>query len=191
MPYLTLKRRCKWILGLIVMVEFDQNNKVFLSYRRSESSFTARSIFQYLFAKGHDVFMDVESINNGTFDVILEQIRARIHFLIILSPHTLDRFLEPGDWLRREIEYAMEKQRNIVPVLVEDFKFDKKAKKYLTGKLEELPGINGLTLTHEYFEAGMEKLRNRFLGDPTSVLMTTTGESIIRGIPLNAPHNID
>ncbi len=48
--------------------------------------------------------------------IILNQIEARAHFVVILTPGTVERCTEPGDWLRREIEYAMDKQRNIVPL---------------------------------------------------------------------------
>jgi tetratricopeptide (TPR) repeat protein len=144
----------------------DPDKTVFISYRRNVSSFIARSIFLDLRANGYDVFMDVESIDNGTFDtVILNQIAARAHFVIILTPGTLEDCDRPGDWLRREIEEAMTLQRNIVPVLVNEFKFES-AKPLLTGKLAELPRFNGLTLPHEYFDEAMVRLRSRYLKQP-------------------------
>jgi hypothetical protein len=44
---------------------------VFISYRRSLSSGTARALFQALKALGYDVFMDVESIDSGQFETII------------------------------------------------------------------------------------------------------------------------
>lgn len=146
----------------------DAEKTVFISYRRKVSSFIARAIFQDLRSNGYDVFMDVENIDSGTFDtIILNQIEARAHFLVILTPGTLNRCVNADDWLRKEIEHAMECERNIVPVLVNGFKFDKKVSKFLTDKLEQLPRLNGLTLPHEYFEAGMERLRERFFKKPS------------------------
>jgi acyl carrier protein len=145
----------------------DANNTVFISYRRKASWSIARAIFMDLREHGYDVFMDVESIDSGTFDtIILNQIAARAHFLVILASNTLERCIEPGDWLRREIEHAIDLNRNIVPVLVENFQFDDKTRRYLTGKLEKLPRFNALTVPHEYFDAAMEKLRTRFLKQP-------------------------
>jgi tetratricopeptide (TPR) repeat protein len=136
---------------------------VFISYRRIVSSYIARAIFQDLRSHGFDVFMDVESIDAGHFEtIIINQIQARAHFIVILSPGTVERCIEGGDWLRREIEYAMECGRNIVPILANDFRFDG-TKSYLTGALAELSRFNALTLHHEYFEEGMERLRTRFL----------------------------
>ncbi len=87
----------------------DEHKTVFISYRRNVASFIARAIFLELRANGYDVFMDVESIDSGAFDtIILRQIEARAHFVLILTPGTLERCAEPGDWLRREIEHAMD-----------------------------------------------------------------------------------
>jgi len=144
----------------------DAEKTVFISYRRNVSSFIARAIFLDLREHGYDVFMDVESIDSGQFDtIILNQIAARAHFLVILTPGSVERCAEPDDWLRREIEFAMDLQRNIVPVLVSNFSFSEK-EAYLTGKLSELRRYNGLSLPHDYFDAAMERLRNRFLKRP-------------------------
>lgn len=143
-----------------------EEKTVFISYRRSASSFVARAIFMDLHMHGYDVFMDVENIDSGTFDTkILNQIEARAHFLVILSPGTLDRVNQPGDWLRREIEHAIQVRRNVVPILVGDFRFEE-YKHLLTGTLAELPRYNGPTLYHEYFDAAMDRLRTRFLKQP-------------------------
>ena len=144
----------------------DAEKTVFISYRRNVSSFIARAIFLDLRANGYDVFMDVESIDSGTFDtIILNQIEARGHFVVVLTPGSVERCVEPDDWLRREIEYAMDKQRNIVPVLANGFTFNG-TERYLTGKLSELYRYNALPLYHEYFDEGMTRLRTRFLKQP-------------------------
>ncbi len=102
----------------------DEHKTVFISYRRKVAAYHARAIFQDLRANGYDVFMDVENIDSGQFDqIILNQIEARAHFLMILTPGSVERCAEPSDWLRREIEYAMDKQRNIVPLFINGFTF--------------------------------------------------------------------
>jgi hypothetical protein len=101
----------------------DDQKTVFISYRRSASRYIARSIFEHLQAHGYDVFLDVESIDAGDFErIILGQIQARAHFLIILSTGTVKRFEEKGDWLRREIEFALDLKRNVIPVTIDTFK---------------------------------------------------------------------
>src|SRR5687768_16336140 len=96
---------------------------VFISYRRT-NSFMARAVYQSLTAKGFDVFFDYEGSNSGDFvQIMLGNLRARAHFLVILTPSALERCSEPEDWLRKEIEAAIEEKRNIVPLFFEGFNF--------------------------------------------------------------------
>jgi len=151
------------------------HNTVFISYRRSVSAYIARAIYYDLKQNGYDVFMDVESIDSGQFDtIILRQIEARAHFLIICTPGTFERVTESGDWLRREIEYALDNGRNIVPIITADFKFAKETNALLTGKLADLPRYNAVNAPHDYFEEAMTRLRTRFLKLPVGVSITPT-----------------
>ncbi len=137
---------------------------VFISYRRTNVPW-ALAIYQNLTTHGYDVFFDYQSIDSGNFEkVILENIKARAHFLVILTPSALERCNEPGDWLRREIEIAMDEKRNIVPVMLESFDFGSPlVKDALTGKLAMLSNLNGLRVYSEYFFEAMNKLRERYL----------------------------
>ena len=57
--------------------------------------------------------------HSGDFErIILGNITARAHFLVLLTPSALERCDDPGDWLRREIETALANQRNIVPLML-------------------------------------------------------------------------
>jgi tetratricopeptide (TPR) repeat protein len=140
---------------------------VFISYRRT-NSFMARAVFQSLTARGYDVFFDYEGINSGDFEqIILGNLRARAHFLVILTPSALERCNEPGDWLRREIEMAIDEKRNIVPLFFEGFNFESPSiGQYLTGKMARLKSYNGLNVPSDYFNEAMDKLTNRFLNTP-------------------------
>jgi hypothetical protein len=109
---------------------------VFVSYRRTNAAW-ALAIFQDLTQHGYDVFFDFQGIASGDFErVILENIRARAYFLVVLTPSALDRCGDPEDWLRREIETALETRRNIVPLMLEQFDFSTPSiANRLTGKL--------------------------------------------------------
>lgn len=145
---------------------------VFLSYRRTNAPW-ALAIYQNLTANGFDVFFDYNGIASGDFEsVILENIKARAHFLIVLTPSALERCGDPGDWLRREIEEAMECRRNIVPLMLEGFGFGTPAiASQLTGRLAALKAYNGLGVPFEYFDAAMEKLREKFLNVPANAVL--------------------
>lgn len=144
----------------------ETEKKVFISYRRKVSAGWAHVIYADLIAKGYDVFMDVESIDSGKFErIILNQIEAHAHFLLILTPGSLDRCNQPNDWLTREIQHAIKLQRNIVPLLFERFSFADHAKT-LPAAVAALPAYNALEMPHGYFSDGMAKLRERFLKQP-------------------------
>ncbi len=137
---------------------------VFLSYRRT-NAFGALAIFQDLTQHGYDVFFDYNGIPSGDFEtVILENVRARAHFLVLLTPSALERCSEPEDWLRREIETAIEEKRNIVPLMLEGFSFGTPSiADQLTGKLALLRKYQALSVPVEYFAEAMDRLRTRYL----------------------------
>jgi tetratricopeptide (TPR) repeat protein len=120
-------------------------------------------VFQALTISGFDVFIDYEGIATGDFEsIILENVRSRSHFLIMLTPSSLERCAEPGDWMRREIETAMAAKRNIVPLTLEGFSFSSSAiLKQLTGGLKPLSKYQAIGVPNEYFLAAMDKLRKR------------------------------
>ena len=153
----------------------DASKTIFISYRRSTSKYLARLIFDRLRTAGFDVFFDVNTIDNGHFDsMILSQIAARPHFVLLLSPGTLERCTNQDDWLRREIEEAMRLQRNIVPVIEEGFDFSHETE-YLPQHLrDEFRRYNTLPLVHFYFDAVMDTLINRFLQQSVENVSVTT-----------------
>lgn len=138
---------------------------VFISYRHSNAGW-ATAIYQYLMTHGYDVFKDFENIGSGDFErVILESIRARAHFLIVLTPTALEHCGNPEDWLRREIEAAIMHRRNIVPVMFDKFDFTTPAiSRQLTGSLAALKRYQALSVPSEFFAEAMERLcGERFL----------------------------
>jgi len=145
---------------------------VFLSYRRTNFPW-ALAIFQDLTQHGYDVFFDYLGIASGDFDsVILGNITARAHFLVLLTPSALERCDDSADWLRREIETALANQRNIVPLMLEGFDFGTpKIASQLTDKLAALKHYNGLSIPPEYFLEAMGRLRDKYLNVPLTAVM--------------------
>lgn len=137
---------------------------VFISYRRTDGAW-ALTVYNWLTQHGYDAFIDYEGIGPGAFEsVIIDNILARAHFLVILSPTALDRCNKPGDWLRREIETAMASGRNVVPLMVDGFTFgDPKVSAALTGSLEPLAAYNGLDISVGTFADKMNRLSTKFL----------------------------
>lgn len=90
---------------------------IFISYRREGGKEWARSLKSELERRGYRVFLDFDELKDGVFDRrIMEAIDAAPIFIILLSPHALDRCVNENDWVRREIEYALLHGRHIVPI---------------------------------------------------------------------------
>lgn len=152
---------------------------VFISYRRIDMAW-ALAIRHQLIDRGHDVFVDVQSLKSGDFDQVLcEQIRARANFLLLLTPNALDRCPEPDDWLLRELQVALESRRNIVPVLLEGFSFDAPTVVTLLGELPPLALLkkyNALTIPSDYFDEGIQRLCSRFLAASVDTVLHPPSE---------------
>jgi hypothetical protein len=109
---------------------------VFLSYQRNSSADLARYLHDRLEALGVDVFFDVESINAGRFAAIIEhEIVNREHFLVILTPTTLE-----SEWVRREVRIALDHQKPVIPVTTQGFNFAQHMHDDVVG-LEQYSGI--------------------------------------------------
>ena len=152
---------------------------VFISYRRTDISW-ALAVYQYLTGHGFDVFFDYTSIPSGDFEqIIVSNIRARAHFVLILTPTALDRCSDPNDWLRREIETALDEKRNIIPLFFEGFNFGSPSvARILTGKLDALDRYNGLEIPSGYFLEAMERLRTRYLNVPLTAVIHPVPEDV-------------
>ncbi|MEP7133839.1 MAG: SUMF1/EgtB/PvdO family nonheme iron enzyme [Chloroflexota bacterium] len=147
-------------------------NTVFISYRRTDV-YTALAVYENLKNQGYDVFFDYRSISSGDFEqIITSNIRARAHFLLILTATALDRCSEPGDWLRREIEFAIDEKRNIIPLFFKGFRFGAPSvAEKLTGKLRNLSRYNGLNVHEDYFDEAMHRLPTQFLNIPLDTVL--------------------
>lgn len=156
---------------------------VFISYRRTDISW-ALAVYQYLTSQNYDVFFDYSSIPSGDFEqIIVSNIRARAHFVLILTPAALDRCSEPGDWLRREIETAMEEKRNIIPLFFDGFTFGSASvAEKLTGKLADVKRYNGLDIPSGYFMEAMERLRSRYLNVPLNAVIHPVSTQVRRKV---------
>lgn len=129
---------------------------VFISYRRDPSWGQARCIADSLRERGIRVFMDVDNIDEGKFAEIIQQaIHNCDHFVPIIAPTTLE-----SEWVRREIVLALEYDRSIIPLLVDGFQFSIMP---LPDEVKEIASHNAITVTHEFYDAAMERLATRFI----------------------------
>lgn len=90
---------------------------IFISYRRDVGAQYARILQLMLIQRGYKVFLDYDELKDGTFsDRIIEAIRQSEVFMPVLSAGSMKRCANDGDWVRREIMFAVEQGKHFVPV---------------------------------------------------------------------------
>jgi tetratricopeptide (TPR) repeat protein len=164
------------------MPTLTPSNSVFISYRRDASRYLTLAIFQDLKAHGFDVFYDIESIDAGQFDtIILNQIPAHPYFLLVLTPTTLERCKNEGDWLLREIEEALHQERVCIWMYSHDFDLAD-IDKHLPEKVsKQLQRFQNIDIPKNYFDAAMQRLRDRYL-KPIAITVTPTPKADILAV---------
>ena len=154
------------------MSKMRKKYDVFISYRREGGSEMAKHMRDTLTERGYRVFLDVESLGRGPFNTALYDVidNAR-DFLLILSPGALDRCFNEGDWVRHEIERALEKGKNIVPVMLKDFAFPET----LPDSIDSIRMQNGPAGTNiEYYDAYVTRLEEFLESKPRPLWMRLT-----------------
>lgn len=128
---------------------------VFISYRRTGFE-TANLIAEKLRSMGYSVFFDVESLRGGKFNEQLFQvIDGCTDFVLVLPKDALERCADKDDWVRKEVMYAMLKQKNIVPVMLNDFDWPDP----MPSGMEELKDYQAVTASdRNTFDLAMQRL---------------------------------
>ncbi|MEE0992964.1 MAG: TIR domain-containing protein, partial [Bacteroidales bacterium] len=94
-----------------------KNFDVFISYRRSDGTVKAKALDLAFSIDDCRTFLDFKSLGTGAFDKRLEDavLDAPI-FVMVLTPDYFARCNEKGDWVRREIELALDNGKIIIPI---------------------------------------------------------------------------
>jgi hypothetical protein len=144
-----------------IEMNYSQSYDVFLSYRREGGEAMAILLRDRLAEKGYRVFLDIESLNSGSFN---EQLFAVIDectdFVLVGSKGCLDRCANDGDWVRLEIQRAFKSGKNIVPVMLRGFEFPET----LPDDIDAIRLQNGVSADNsEYFDAAVDRLAEKFI----------------------------
>lgn len=132
---------------------------IFISYRRDGGEAVAQLVNDRLKNSGFQVFYDIESLHSGDFNKALyDHIDACDYFVLILSPQALDRCINEEDWVRKEIVYANQQGKKIIPMFTRGFTFPS-----LPEELVWLPNQNGVQLdSMMYLDSAIQKLISYF-----------------------------
>ena len=144
---------------------------IFLNYRREDSASATRLLFTHL--KPHfgveKLFVDVDHITAGAdfVNVLDAQVSQCDVMLSIIGPHWLTitdnetglrRLDNPDDFVRIEIEAALERDILIIPVLVDNGSFPRATD--LPETLQPLTRRNFIRLSHERYGGDCQSLIN-------------------------------
>lgn len=144
------------------------SGKIFINYRRGDSAGYAGRIGDWLQARfGSDqIFIDVTGIDAGEDFVkkLGEQLAQCDAMLSIIGPawetttgsEGIPRIEDPNDFVRLEIETALEQETLIIPVLVDRVSMPVAEK--LPEGLRSILSRNAIRLRHESFDQDMEAL---------------------------------
>ena len=143
----------------------------FISYWRKAGGQTARLI-KLMIEKYSDkkLFLDVDELDAGRFDDrLLRVIESVPSFILILTAGCLDRCVDEGDWLKREILQALLSKRNIIPIFVEGFVFpDQEFFARLPAGFAELPKYQAVLYDHQYVDSVARKVLRYMTSRPRS-----------------------
>ena len=137
------------------MTRSNSSYDVFISYRRDGGAETAKHLRDVLTERGYSVFFDTDSLRSGNFNSALYGvIDGCTDFIMVLSPGSLDRCVDPNDWVRQELAYALARGKNVIPLMSRGFRFPN----YLPPDIEAVRWKNGIEVNVEYFDAMIDRL---------------------------------
>lgn len=140
---------------------------LFISYRRSGSQGFAGRLADDLTERfgASQVFRDVEIQPGDDFTAVIRSAIAKSSLLlVVIGPRWLDhrnaegepRLHAPGDWVRQEVEAALERRIRVIPVLVGGAQMPPAAA--LPESIRPLARIQAFELTDRRWKQGVDQL---------------------------------
>lgn len=139
----------------------NEHYDIFISYKR-KSLPTANNLYYRLTTRGYSTFFDLEEMRKDNFDVqLLNYIENAKDVFVILEEGSLDACKNENpdwekDWFCHEIAFALEKKKNIIPILLGDYKMPSEA--LFPDKLKELSLKHAPDFSFSFFDAYLDKL---------------------------------
>lgn len=126
---------------------------IFISYKR-KSLATANNLYYRLTTRGYSTFFDLEEMRRDNFNVqLLNYIENAKDVFVLLEEGSLDACQQENweeDWFCKEISHALKTKKNIIPILIGNYKMPKQD--FFPKELQELPLKNSPEFSFSYFE---------------------------------------
>jgi len=145
-----------------------RSSGIFISYRRQDEPNFAGRLYDRLVARfgRSKVFIDVDTIELGLdFAEVIDQSLSQCEIMIVVIGkdwlNVIDeegepRLNNPDDYVRLEVEKALQSRTRVIPVLVEGAAVPKSSQ--LPGPLTPLARRNGIAMAHASFASDAERL---------------------------------
>lgn len=135
---------------------------IFISYRRQGGAVKAELVKDELIKRGFResrIFLDTRSLTSGNYlETILNAVKESDNFVVVITKGCFEQLPTDSTWVR-EIEYAIELHKNVVPLYFDG----------ITGiKPDEIPSCiqklafeNAVLYVHPYADASFDRLASR------------------------------
>ena len=139
---------------------------IFISYRRDGGYDTAKHLYDLLTRDGYSVSFDIDTLRNGDFDIeLLKRIDECTDFVLVLDKNAFKKTLDPKfrkehDWMRNELAYALQKEKNIIPIMLTGFS---EFPNNLPSDIAKVAKKNGPKYDQYYFDDFYRRLKEMFL----------------------------
>lgn len=132
---------------------------IFISYKR-KSLPTANNLYYRLTTRGYSTFFDLEEMGRDNYNVqLLNYIENAKDVFVILEEGSLDACQREDwekDWFCHEVAFALEKKKNIIPLLIGGYKMP--PVDFFPEKLKDLSLKNAPEFNYSYFDAYIDRL---------------------------------
>lgn len=143
---------------------------VFISYRRQGGAVKAELTKDELAKRGFRdsrMFLDTRSLTSGNYlKTILDAIAGSRNIVVIVTKDCFKNLPTDSTWVR-EIEYAIELHKNIVPVYfdgITELKADE-----IPSCIQRLAFENAVQYVHQYADASFDRLASRLSKEPIAL----------------------
>ncbi len=143
---------------------------VFISYRRQGCAVKAELTKDELAKRGFRssrMFLDTRSLTSGNYlKTILEAIASSRNIVVIITKDCFKNLPTDSNWVR-EIEYAVELNKNIVPIYfdgITELKADE-----IPSSIKHLVFENAVQYVHQYADASFDRLASRLSKEPIAL----------------------
>ncbi len=149
---------------------------LFLSYRRDSGLEIARNIKLALDKLRYSSFFDLTSVREGVFnEQLLKNIRNSDNFVVVLTPGSLDRCVNPDDWVRKEINEAIRLGKNIIPVICDGFRCPPE----LPQEIRDIVNYQGVKYSGYNFDDMIENIIKYLRDSENKALRTSKKRNIV------------